>query len=113
MHEMAVCQSIADIVADHAERHEAQRVTLVRIEVGALSCVEPASLEFCFAAVTRDTVAASARLEISVTPGEAWCWDCEMAFSTVDRTAPCPTCGGVRLRVTGGDQLRVSELEAV
>ena len=111
MHEMAICQSIVDIVTDHARRNEARRIRVVRLDVGALSCVEPAALEFCFAAVARDTVAADAKLEIAVHPGEAWCWDCEQSFSISDRAAPCPQCKGVRLRIHGGNDLRVSELE--
>ncbi len=111
MHEMALCRGIVDIAVEHAERHAARRVTVVRVEVGALSCVEPAALEFCFAAIAGGTLAEGATLEIAVTPGEAWCWDCEAAFPATDRAAACPTCGGVRIRVTGGDQLRVMELE--
>jgi hydrogenase nickel incorporation protein HypA/HybF len=111
MHEMALSQSVADIVLRHAEAHGAERVRAVRLELGALSCAEPDALAFCFEAVTRGTLAEGAALEIAVVPGRAWCWDCDGAVELTDRAAGCPACGGFRLRVETGEDMRVKDLE--
>lgn len=111
MHEMALCQSILDIVLRHARAQGAHRVARVQLELGALSCAEPEALRFCFDAVTRGSLADGAALDIAVVPGCAWCWDCEAVVSLSDRAAGCPGCGGYRLRVDAGDEMRVTELE--
>ena len=111
MHEMALCQSVLDIVLRHAQAQGAVRVERVQVELGALSCLEPEALRFCFDAVTRGSLAEGAAVDIVVVPGRAWCWDCEAVISLTDRTAGCPDCGGRRLRVEAGDEMRVKELE--
>ncbi len=41
----------------------------------------------------------------------AWCFSCEEAVSIGDRHSVCPNCGSHHLQVTGGDELRIKELE--
>ncbi len=111
MHEMALSESIVSIIEDEARNRGFGRVLGVRLELGVLSCVEPEALRFCFAAVSRDTVADGARLDILLRAAQAWCWDCESAVEVGDLVAACPSCGGQRLKVESGDQLRVKDLE--
>ena len=113
MHEMALCLSILEIVADHARRHDVGQVTVVRLELGSLSCAEPDALRFCFGAVARGSVAEGARLDIRVQPARAWCWECAAEVEIAARTDDCPRCRGIRLKPLDGDSMRVTELEAV
>jgi hydrogenase nickel incorporation protein HypA/HybF len=62
--------------------------------------------------VARDSIAADARLEIGVTAGAAWCGVCAARVALAQLGAACPRCGGYRLQVTEGTQMRVRELEA-
>ncbi|MBK8175148.1 MAG: hydrogenase maturation nickel metallochaperone HypA [Rhodospirillales bacterium] len=111
MHELALCQSVVDVVLEQARQYRFDRVETVRLEIGALSCVAPDALDFCFAAVARGTIADGARLEILAVPGEAWCLDCGMTVPLGDRAAACPRCAGYRLQVTGGEGMRIKDLE--
>ncbi len=111
MHEMALCESIVQILETEAKRQSFARVRSVRVEVGALSHVEPQALEFCFDAVSRGTLAEGARFEILTTEGQAWCLDCEQSVAIAMRYDPCPGCGGHRLQVTGGEELKIKDLE--
>ncbi|HKK22443.1 MAG TPA: hydrogenase maturation nickel metallochaperone HypA [Pseudohaliea sp.] len=111
MHELSLCESILDIIEEHARTHGFTQVRTVRIAVGILSCVEPEALHFGFEVVTRGTVAEGAVLEIDRPPGEAWCWDCQALVPVADRISGCPTCGGFRLEFHAGDQMRVTELD--
>ena len=45
MHELALTQSIIEMVAQHAQ---GQRIRRVTVELGSLSCVMPDALRFCF-----------------------------------------------------------------
>lgn len=113
MHEMALAASMRDIVEDVARRNGAQRVDAVRVELGALACVEPEALRFCFDASMQGSVAEGARLEIAVTPGEAWCMPCSRTVPLARRGEPCPACGSYQLQVSRGDDMRVTEIEVV
>ena len=68
-------------------------------------------MRFCFSAVTHDSIAAGAALEIVRVPGAAWCMACAITVPLAQRYEPCPDCGGHQLQVTAGDELRVKELE--
>ncbi|MEO5338080.1 MAG: hydrogenase maturation nickel metallochaperone HypA [Magnetospirillum sp. WYHS-4] len=111
MHEMSLCESVIRILEDEAKRQGFSKVRVVRLEIGRLGHVEPEAMSFCFEAVKRDTLAADARLEILTPPGQAWCMDCGKAVEIAQRYDPCPTCAGHRLQVTGGDGMRIKELE--
>lgn len=111
MHELALCQSILAIVESEARGHEVHRVRAVRLEVGALACASAEAIAFCFDAVTRDTIAEGATLELVRTPGEAWCLDCGARVAIADRHQPCPKCDGIALSICRGDELRVTEVE--
>lgn len=111
MHELALSQGIVDLIREQAEARGFARVLCVRLVIGALSHVEPDAIEFGFDAVSRGTVAEGARLDIERPPGEAYCLSCEKPVPLAERSDPCPACGGHRLVVTGGDELRVKELE--
>lgn len=111
MHEMAICESIVGILEEQAKAQRFARVKKVFLEVGRLSCVEPEALRFSFGAVTKETLAASAELVILDIEGQAWCLPCAKTVPIPARYAPCPTCGSYQLQVTGGEELRIKELE--
>jgi hydrogenase nickel incorporation protein HypA/HybF len=111
MHEMALAESMMQIVEEAARGNDASRVTAVWLELGALSHVAPDALRFCFDAVTRGGVAETARLEIVTTPGRAWCMPCSVEVALERLGEPCPRCGGYQLQVTQGEDMRVSEIE--
>ncbi len=110
MHEMALAESMVEIVEATARRNGATRVTEVRLELGALSHVERGALAFCFDAVTRGGLADGARLAIIATPGLAWCMPCGESVSIDNRGEPCPRCGGYQLQVTAGDEMRLKDI---
>lgn len=111
MHELALCQSILRIVEDEARSRHVRRISAVRLEVGELSCASTEAIAFCFGAVTRDTIADGAHLELVRTPGEALCLDCGQRVEIAARHQPCPHCGSPALYICRGDELRVTELE--
>jgi len=110
MHEMSLAESTLEIVEGTARRNGASKVTEVRLEIGALSHVEPEALRFCFDAVTRRSLAEGAALVIDVVPGAAWCMPCSETVPVQQVGDPCPRCGGYQLAVTAGDGMRVKDI---
>ncbi len=113
MHEMALAESMLEIVERAARSSGAIRVTEVRLEIGALSHVEPDALRFCFDAVTRDSLAAGAALAIETLPGTAWCMPCGASVPLARLGDACPNCGSYQLTVTAGDAMRVKDIAVV
>jgi len=111
MHELSLSQSMVGIIEHQAVLHDFSRVSKVRLEIGVLSCVEPEALTFCFDTVTRGTLAEGATLEIMTVSGLAWCLDCEAVVAMRRRGEPCARCGGYRLQLRAGDEMRIKDLE--
>lgn len=111
MHEMSLCESVVRILENAATAQGFSRVKTVWLEIGALSHVEPDSMRLCFDACSRGTLAEGASLEILRPEGRAWCMDCAEEVTVSQRYDACPKCGGFKLQVTGGDEMRVHELE--
>ena len=111
MHEMSLAEGIFGIIEEQARQEHFATVRVVRLEIGALSNVEIEALRFCFEVVVRDTVATGAILEIDSIPGTGQCLSCARNVPIKAVYDPCPECGEFGLRVTGGTEMRVKELE--
>lgn len=111
MHEMSLAEGVLQLVEETARREKARRVKTVVLEIGQLSAVEPAALEFCFAAVAADGVARNARLVIVDVPGSGKCLACGLAQPMDALFGVCVACGSHRLQPTGGSEMRVREIE--
>ncbi len=111
MHEISLAENVLQIIEHAARTQNFQRVRTVVLEIGALAAVEPDAMRFCFDAVARGSIAEGARLEILDKPGEGWCAECNRAVQLRERFGLCPECGGVRVEITGGNEMRVKDLE--
>jgi len=110
MHEMSLASGVIGLLEEAARREGFSRVKTVWLEIGALACVEPEALAFCFESVARGSLAEGAGLEIVHRPGEGWCMPCGRTVELAARFAECPVCGTGQVQVTGGEQMRVMEL---
>jgi hydrogenase nickel incorporation protein HypA/HybF len=108
---MSIAESVLQIIEDAARTEGCSRVKAVWLEIGQLAGVEKESLRFCFDAVTRNSIAENARLEIIEIAGQGHCLECACTVAVTDRYEPCPNCGSFRIEVTGGEEMRVKELE--
>jgi hydrogenase nickel incorporation protein HypA/HybF len=108
---MALMESVREIVEAAARSQNATRVTAVRLQIGALATVDPDALRFAFDVVMKGGRAEGAALEIESAPGVAWCWDCALTVTLAAGALSCPQCGGAKLQVTGGTEMRVREVD--
>lgn len=111
MHEMSICEGILQVMEEQATTRQFERVKCVWLEIGPLAGVELDALRFGFDVVTRNSVAEGAKLEIIEMPGEAWCLQCSKSVPVSQRFDACPDCGSYQLQITGGEELRIKELE--
>ncbi len=111
MHEMSLAEGVLQIMEDSAREQDFRRVKTVWLEIGRLSGVEVEAMRFCFDVVTRDSIADGAALQIIETPGQAWCMQCSDTVEVQALYDACPRCGSHQLQVTGGNEMRVKELD--
>lgn len=111
MHEMSLAESVLQIIEDASHTQQFRRVHTVVLEIGALAAVEPDAMRFAFDAVMRGSIADGAQLEILDKPGEGWCAECNKTVLLCERFGLCPECGGARVEITGGNEMRVKDLE--
>jgi hydrogenase nickel incorporation protein HypA/HybF len=111
MHEMSLAEGVREIVEETARANGARRVSVVRLEIGRLAQVEVDAMRFAFEVVRRGSVAEGARLDIVETDGTAWCMRCSAPVVIGRRGDPCPACQSFQLQVTGGDRMRVMDIE--
>ena len=104
---------LIDLIHDQQRENGFEAVRRVIVEIGALGHVEARALDFAFDVQAKDSVAASAVLEIREVPGVAWCMDCSKSVAIGKRGDACPGCGGFTLIVEQGEELRLKELEVV
>jgi hydrogenase nickel incorporation protein HypA/HybF len=108
---MALAEGVREIVDSIARDHGARRVAVVRLEIGRLAQVEVEAMRFAFEVVKRGSLADGARLDIVEADGTAWCLPCAQPVPLAARGDACPRCGSHQLQVTGGDRMRVQDIE--
>ena len=113
MHEMALCQGMVDLINEQQRLNGFDRVRRVIVEIGVLGHVDPHALEFAFEVGAQGSAAENATLEIREIAGSGWCMDCCETIEISVRGEPCPGCGGFKLIVQQGEEMRLKELEVV
>jgi hydrogenase nickel incorporation protein HypA/HybF len=111
MHEMSLAEGVLQLIEDSAKTQNFSRVKTVWLEIGQLAGVEVEAMKFCFDAVVRDSIAEDAKLEIIDIPGQAWCLHCAEVVHVTALYDACPRCGSHQMQVTGGNEMRVKELD--
>ena len=111
MHELSLAEGILRVLDQTRERDPFERITQLRLEVGALAGVEIESLRFALKCIAANTILAGASIEIDQPPGNAWCLPCGQNVAITSRLDACPHCGGFQLQPTGGTALRVVDMQ--
>ena len=103
---MAIAVNIVDLANSYARPSLGERVGKVEVAIGPLAGVMRESLQFCFEAAAKNTLAEGAQLVIINTKGKARCCSCSKAIAIDQHGTLCPDCHGV-LEVLAGDELKL------
>ena len=106
MHEMAIAESVIEQITG---RLGAAPVSLVMLEIGELSGVEPDAIRFCFEVVAAGSTVAGADLDIAVVAAQCRCRVCGERFRPADAILLC-ACGSADVEVTAGEELRIKSV---
>ena len=108
MHELSVASAVLNTALKHGGDRQ---VTVVNVRVGRMRQVVPASLEFYFEIVARDTACEGARLQLVEIEPRLRCHDCERAWSPSIPAFRCPDCGSAAVEVSAGEELEIDYIE--
>ena len=111
MHELSVAQSIVEIIQQHVPESEWERVSAVRLKIGAVAGIVPESLKFSFHAITADSRLRYATLEIESIPFRIHCTTCDTIGENEIGFALCGSCGSTDTKIISGSELNITEIE--
>ena len=108
MHELGLCSSIVDAVAQRAGDRPVRQV---RVRVGRLHHVHPEAFDQSFAIAAMGTIAEGAAADLVLLPVRARCADCGEDWEGDEVPLACPACGATSVELTGGDELMLESIE--
>lgn len=112
MHEMAVTESILEIVLRHARAANARRVLSVTLVIGELTGFVDDSIQFYFDFMSKDTPAQDAQLIFERIQPRARCQECGIEYTPPSsRLWTCPECNALGGEVIAGREFSVASIE--
>jgi len=108
MYELSLTRDVVDICEKSAA---GMKVVSVTLEVGELSGIKPGAIQFCFDECARGTSVEGALLRVEKTKAKCRCQECATEFPLQGFHGSCPTCGGGRMEIISGDEMKVKYLE--
>jgi hydrogenase nickel incorporation protein HypA/HybF len=111
MHELAITQSMLEIVLRHARQAGGAQVSAIYLVVGQFSSIVDDSVAFYWDFVARGTPAEGARLHFRRIPARFRCGACSTEFLPQEETWECPACASQSVRLIAGDEFAVESIE--
>jgi hydrogenase nickel incorporation protein HypA/HybF len=111
MHELAITQSMLDIVLDRAKASSARKVGAINLVIGELSGFVEESVRFYFDFLAKNTIAEGAALNFKLVSPRARCRSCDKLFELRELDWSCPQCGGSDIEITAGKELSIESID--
>jgi hydrogenase nickel incorporation protein HypA/HybF len=111
MHELSITEGILKIAVDEAQKHNARKVSVIKVKMGQLSDLLPDCINYYFDIISKGTIAEGAAISIERIPAKAKCDECG-GFSKLDiRNFRCENCGSQKLKIIQGNEFYIDSLE--
>ncbi len=111
MHELAITQSIFDLIMEQAKEAGAKKVGKINLVIGEMTGVVSDCVQFYFDFFSKETLAEGAVLSFVMVPSKAKCRGCDKLFELKEFDWTCPYCGGNNLQIVAGQELFVESIE--
>ena len=108
MHELSLCEAIADTVRRRAEGRPVLRAS---VRIGHLRQVVPSSMSFCWEVLTDGTDLAGCELDIDHVPAVAFCPGCGERTTLDLPVLACASCGTSDVMLESGEELMLVSIE--
>lgn len=111
MHEMAIVDSLFQIINVKVKEHQIRKVLKVKLKVGEMTAVEDMTLTACFEVYAQNTVVEGAELVIERVPLQGKCRQCTKVFQVHNYNFQCPQCESRSVEIVAGRELYIENLE--
>jgi hydrogenase nickel incorporation protein HypA/HybF len=111
MHEQSIVASLLTLALEKAGKANASRILGIHLVVGDYTGVVEDAVNFYFGFLSRDTIAAGAKINYTHVPGQLRCRDCDVFFPLQRHDYHCPKCEGRRVEIVGGRELYIENME--
>lgn len=112
MHEASIAISLVETVTGLCQQEGYQSIERVRLKVGRAAGILPDALHFAFDVAKAGTIAGNAELHIEYIPLNGTCEECGLQFESDERYIyACPSCRSTAIKITGGDEMQIVDME--
>jgi hydrogenase nickel incorporation protein HypA/HybF len=111
MHELAITQSMLDVVLEQAEKAEAKEVGKINLVIGEMTGIVEECVQFYFGFLSQGTIAEGAALSFTRVATKARCRACGKLFELKEFDWACPYCHGQEIEIMAGKELFVESIE--
>ncbi len=111
MHELAITQSMFDLVLEQAKKAGAKKVGKINLVIGEMTGVVGDCVQFYFDFISQGTLAEGAALSFVMVPPKARCQGCDKLFELKEFDWTCPHCGSNHWQIVAGKELFVESIE--
>lgn len=116
MHELAVTESILNVVLKHANSNQVTKVVGINLRIGELSDLQDEWIQRYFDYLSKGTLAEGARLKIERSPIVFKCQSCGSEFQASfgpGKDVSCSQCGSTDVTLIGGREYFIKDIEVV
>jgi hydrogenase nickel incorporation protein HypA/HybF len=111
MHELAITQSMLDIVLEQAEQAGARKVTVINLAIGELSGYVEESVRFYFDFISKGTPTEAATLNFKPVAAQGKCRACGHISPLDSPDWRCPKCRASDIEIIAGKELFIESIE--
>ena len=111
MHEQSIVESLLSLALENAGKANARKIISISLVVGDYTGVVEDAVNFYFSFLSKDTMAAGARINYRHVSGQLRCRDCDLLFPLQKHDYHCPKCKGKRMEIVGGRELYIENME--
>ncbi|MBI9019405.1 MAG: hydrogenase maturation nickel metallochaperone HypA [Phycisphaerae bacterium] len=111
MHELSIAKEILRIIDNMQAQHDFKTVAGVTILAGALSSVDPHSLQFAFSIASEGTCAEKAVMHLQIEPMQYICRDCDNIMTMARPPQNCEKCQSLRIGIKANSEIEIVSLE--
>lgn len=110
MKELAICQSILNMIREKSYSKNFRKVRRIVIEIGEFTKVDKDSLLMCFKEIAKGTFAEGSLLEFFDVPASAFCQTCKRLFLLEHEKSCCSHCASDDVKLLSGEELKIREI---
>lgn len=111
MHELSVTQSILNIALSEGEKHNAVKITKIKIALGTVCGMVPECVQEYFDIISQDTIAHKAELVFRKIPVTFKCTECGEEFNADRISFKCTSCGSNKVKMLTGKEFYVESID--